>query len=408
MSQHALVCFLGGIVMTLGSIGSISAEDPVLPFPPGPAWQRYTAEELEDMFRDRPMPEVVKMYLSILRGGRMGDGEGWFGPAQSRYHWPWLAARHQLPPEQPLTRERFLGPPEWFPCFDRTRDGQITADELDWSSRNPWVQQAYMINRLFRKIDPTGDGRLTRAEWLAFFDRVAGDKESLTSDDLRDEWLSGIAGGFLPGDAPSRDTLLRALFAGEVGSWHEGPALDQPAPDFELSTHDGQRRIRAADLWSEKPLVLVFGNFTCGPFRSMYPAVDEVAQRHRALAHFLLVYVREAHPTDGWAMSSNTSVGVAVPQPQSYNERCAVAGLCFQRLQPIIPMVVDALDDRVGHAYSGMPARLYVIDRQGRVAYKSGRGPFGFKVREMEQALLMLLLDQSLPATANSSRATAP
>ena len=37
----------------------------------------------------------------------------------------------------------------------------------------------------------------------------------------------------------------------------------------------------------------------------------------------------------------------------------------------------------------------YVIDREGKVAYKSGRGPFGFKSGEMEQALVMTLLDQS-------------
>ena len=58
-----------------------------------------------------------------------------------------------------------------------------------------------------------------------------------------------------------------------------------------------------------------------------------------------------------------------------------------------MPLVVDGMDDRVGHAYSGMPDRLYVIDPDGRVAYKGGRGPFGFKVGEMEQALVMLLLD---------------
>jgi hypothetical protein len=52
------------------------------------------------------------------------------------------------------------------------------------------------------------------------------------------------------------------------------------------------------------------------------------------------------------------------------------------------------MDDRVGQAYSGMPDRLYLIDRTGRVAYKGGRGPFGFKPSELEQSLLMLLLDQ--------------
>jgi len=57
---------------------------------------------------------------------------------------------------------------------------------------------------------------------------------------------------------------------------------------------------------------------------------------------------------------------------------------------------VDEIDDRVGNGYSGMPGRLYVIDTAGKVAYKSGRGPFGFKSGEMEQALLMTLLEKEL------------
>ncbi len=51
-----------------------------------------------------------------------------------------------------------------------------------------------------------------------------------------------------------------------------------------------------------------------------------------------------------------------------------------------MPVLVDEISDPVGNAYSAMPARLYVIDTAGKVAYKSGRGPFGFKPGEMEQA----------------------
>jgi alkylhydroperoxidase family enzyme len=42
-----------------------------------------------------------------------------------------------------------------------------------------------------------------------------------------------------------------------------------------------------------------------------------------------------------------------------------------------------------------MPDRLYVIGSDGRVAYKGGRGPFGFSPGEMEQSLVMLLLDEA-------------
>jgi alkylhydroperoxidase family enzyme len=42
-----------------------------------------------------------------------------------------------------------------------------------------------------------------------------------------------------------------------------------------------------------------------------------------------------------------------------------------------------------------MPSRLYLIDRAGKVAYKSGRGPFGFKPAELEQSLILLLAQEA-------------
>jgi hypothetical protein len=57
-------------------------------------------------------------------------------------------------------------------------------------------------------------------------------------------------------------------------------------------------------------------------------------------------------------------------------------------------MLVDTIDDTVGARYSGMPSRLYLLDHRGRVAYKSGRGPFGFKPAELEHSLILLLQDE--------------
>jgi hypothetical protein len=86
---------------------------------------------------------------------------------------------------------------------------------------------------------------------------------------------------------------------------------------------------------------------------------------------------------------------VAIKQPTTFEERVSVAGQFCKRLQTAMPVVVDEINDPVGNAYSGMPARLYVIDRAGKIAFKSGRGPFGFKAAEMEQALVLALLEQS-------------
>ena len=116
-------------------------------------------------------------------------------------------------------------------------------------------------------------------------------------------------------------------------------------------------------------------------------------QRYGDQVEFVAVYVREAHPTDGWRMASNDRAGIAFAQPTTRAGRAGVAAQCCQALKITMPLLVDEIDDRVGRAYSGMPDRMYVLDSEGRVAYKSGRGPFGFKVGEMEQSLIMLLLD---------------
>jgi len=100
-------------------------------------------------------------------------------------------------------------------------------------------------------------------------------------------------------------------------------------------------------------------------------------------------------------MSSNDEAGIAIQQPRGEAERQTVAQRCCDALSISMTLVIDEMDDRVGHAYSGMPDRLYLIDREGRVAYKGGRGPFGFKPSELEQALVMLFLDTEMaPAKA--------
>lgn len=110
------------------------------------------------------------------------------------------------------------------------------------------------------------------------------------------------------------------------------------------------------------------------------------------------MYVREAHPTDGWRMSSNDQAGIAFAQPRANADRSKIASQCCGVLEIAMPMVVDSLHDPVGHAYSGMPDRLYLLDGQGRVVFKSGRGPFGFRPGELEQSMIMHQMETTAPA----------
>jgi thiol-disulfide isomerase/thioredoxin len=145
-----------------------------------------------------------------------------------------------------------------------------------------------------------------------------------------------------------------------------------------------------------KPVVLIFGNFTCGPFRSHAGNFEKLYQRYKDRANFVMVYVREAHPTDGWRMESNELKGVSTAQPDTYGKRVEVAQKCGRLLGLGFPMLVDTIDDAVGARYSGMPGRFYLIDRTGKIAFKNGRGPYGFKPAELEQSLILLLQEEGI------------
>ncbi len=351
------------------------------------------ADELEAEY-PAPRPEAVRMLAAILRGSQLDGRDGWFGPAQSRYDFAWLAARAGADPKAAsVPRAKFAGPAALLDALDRDGDGALTPGDLDWADRSPYVMRSNMVNGIFRRLDRSGDGKLTREEFDAFFKYASGGEATLTADDLRRALMPRGPGGFNPGDAPTVPVLVKGLLAGEIGSQGEGPALNDPAPDFTLATPDGTESVTLSKLTGTKPVVLVFGNFTCGPFRSLYPDVEAVYRRHKDRATFVMVYVREAHPTDGWKMDSNGKMGVSVKQPTTNAERGAACTLFQKKLNPGMAVVVDDIADPTGTAYSGMPARLYVIDAKGKVAYKSGRGPFGFKPGEMEQALAMSLLE---------------
>lgn len=360
---------------------------------PGPDLLKLTPEQIEAAYAGKRMPEAIEMYLIIAKGGQLDGDGGWFHPAANRFSWERLVAHVGGEPDQPLTKEKFSGTERIFEQLDRDHDGMLTGFDLDWSDSNPWVRQSYMINRIFRRIDPNGDGLLSPEEWQKYFERVSKEGQPMRFEQLRDAWLPP-AGGFVPGDAPSKEMLIKGFLEGELGSLKEGPLLDELAPDFTVKSLSGKETVKLSEKLGKKPVVLVFGNFTCGPFRSMYPTVEAVWNRQKDHADFLFVYVREAHPTDGWVLKSNEKAGVVIAQPKTFEERQKVASQCAAMLKPNIPFHVDDVTDTVGNAYSAMPARLYVIDTAGKVAYKSGRGPFGFKPEEMEQALLMLQLEE--------------
>jgi hypothetical protein len=112
---------------------------------------------------------------------------------------------------------------------------------------------------------------------------------------------------------------------------------------------------------------------------------------------FLLIYIREAHPTDGWWLGKGplglllklkgTKAALDVRDPQTIEERRAVAGRCEASLAYGIRTYVDEMDDAVNEAYAALPTRLYLVGIDGKVAYAGGLGPWGFKPAELGAAI---------------------
>ena len=102
---------------------------------------------------------------------------------------------------------------------------------------------------------------------------------------------------------------------------------------------------------------------------------------------FLTVYIKEAHPEDEWQLGANEKKGVCYLQPTNLQQRTAIANDFVERYSYAMPLVVDSMENTVEEAYAAWPERLYVVDENGRVAYKGGVGPFGFKPDELDSWL---------------------
>ncbi|GIW71194.1 MAG: hypothetical protein KatS3mg102_0736 [Planctomycetota bacterium] len=119
---------------------------------------------------------------------------------------------------------------------------------------------------------------------------------------------------------------------------------------------------------------------------------------------FLVVYIREAHPADG----PRPDRAVRVPAPRTLEQRCELVGRCLQDLGLELPCVIDGMDNAVERAYDAWPDRLFLIGTGGRVLWRSGHGPRGFRPQELERELDRLFATPPAPAGPPAGEAGAP
>lgn len=115
--------------------------------------------------------------------------------------------------------------------------------------------------------------------------------------------------------------------------------------------------------------------------------IEEIYGKYKDQLEFFVVYVREAHPIDGWQTDSNLRDAVLFRQHQSYEEREAVANTCSIDLKISLPILIEEMDNSIDEAYGAAPERLYLVGSDGNVVYQGGAGPHFFDLDQWERAI---------------------
>ena len=189
----------------------------------------------------------------------------------------------------------------------------------------------------------------------------------------------------------------RAFRAWQIEHERATPNVGEMAPDFELHDANGQNPVKLSSFRGKKPVALIFGSYTWPPYVTGTVRLSDLYKTYQDRIQFLTIYIREAHPVDGWWFGKGlpkllfrlqrSKAAFDVYDPKTMEERRKVAGECETALQYGIHTYVDEMDDAVSRAYAAAPTRLYLIGKDGRVAYKGGLGPFGFHPSELDKAI---------------------
>jgi hypothetical protein len=110
-------------------------------------------------------------------------------------------------------------------------------------------------------------------------------------------------------------------------------------------------------------------------------------ERYGERVEFLLIYIREAHPTDGRQAKRNVEEGVLLATARSAAQKEEHATVCVRKLDIRFTALIDGMDNKTEQDYTGWPDRLYLVGKDGRIAYKGAPGPRGFQPAELETAI---------------------
>lgn len=135
-----------------------------------------------------------------------------------------------------------------------------------------------------------------------------------------------------------------------------GPKAGEMYFDFKAKTLDGKEVSLSNFL--DKPIVLDTGSITCPMYAHSKSPMLELQEEYPNI-HFLLLYVREAHP--GGRTNSITSM----------KEKMANAKAMLKLYKEKRTILIDDLEGTAHRLYGAMPNMTYVIDTDGTVKFRT-------------------------------------
>lgn len=157
------------------------------------------------------------------------------------------------------------------------------------------------------------------------------------------------------------DKLMRQTIR-EIRAYSEGHGMVPRTHDFTLPTAQeaGSYSLRSND---GKIRAFMFGSISNPPSRMQMERWSRLVEKYKKDdVQLFVVYGRELHPGDKKTFK-------LYPQPKSEYEKAAYAKE-FAQLGKL-PVLIDGLDDAVFTAYGKAPNGAYLIDKDGKLVFRS-------------------------------------
>ncbi|VGO22262.1 alpha/beta hydrolase fold domain-containing protein [Pontiella sulfatireligans] len=228
------------------------------------------------------------------------------------------------------------------------------------------AQQQFTYDRLLERNDQNNDGVVTQDEFRGnpqMFDRMDADKDGKATRAEFDAAMKARRGRQRQGDTREQSGNRFAT---------QGLQPGQKIPELTVYDLDG-KEVKLSTLWKNKPAVLVTASATCPISVGSCPSLKPLSGSYSSEVNVAVLYVKEAHPAEDGQSSPGRTLGARThPQPQTFEEKLALAQLFDQKIDHGNALYVDGLERTAANTLGAGPNIGLLIDRTGKIVLRQG------------------------------------